>query len=133
MLYYWKSSKQKLVYDTASGAVVTLSSLEYKMVQAITAPLPPLCPSSLRYELAKFDSADVEEAYERIYSLHKDGILFAPDNGQGALLRIGGDYGLTEADKIAREALEFLNGQTPEWIVEDSFPADKADEIKALA
>ena len=133
MLYYWKSSKQKLVYDTTSGAVVTLSSLEYKMIQAITPPLPPLCPSSLRYELAKFDSADVEEAYDHIFSLYKEGILFAPDNMQGASLRIGRVYGLTEADKIAREAIDFLNGQKPEWIVEDSFPADKADEIKALA
>lgn len=132
MLHYWKSGKQKIVYDTASGAVISVTSLEYKMIQAITPPLAPLCPSSLRYELAKFDSADVEEAYETLYHLYTQGVLFASHRDEQPRICIGGPYGLTEANDLAREVLNLLGNATPEWIVtSDSDPA-VAEQIKAL-
>lgn len=132
MLHCWKSAKQKLVYDTASGAIVSLTSLEYKMVQAITPPLAPLCPSSLRYELAKYDSADVEEAYEHVYSLYRDGILFASAQDDKKSLRIGEQYGLTEANDIAREVVNILGGIKPDIIESGAIPTDCKDAILAL-
>ena len=132
MLHYWKSGKQKIAYDTASGAVIALTSLEYKMIQAITPPLAPLCPSSLRYELAKFDSADVEEAYEKIYRLYTQGILFATPIAEQPRVCIGEAYGLTEANDLAREVLNRLGDVHPEWIVAPDIDAAVADRIKAL-
>ena len=132
MIHYWKSEKQKLVYDSASGAIIPLTSLEYKMVQAITPPLSPLCPSSLRYELAKYDSADVEEAYDRIYAFFKDGILFARENGDQKCLRIGEPYGLTEANEIARDVVKILDGTVPNIILSEDFPKNQAESIYQL-
>lgn len=132
MLHCWKSAKQKLVYDTASGAIVTLTSLEYKMIQAITPPLSPLCPSSLRYELAKYDSADVEEAYEKIYSMYRNHILFAESTSEQSCLRIGGEYGLTEANEIAREVANFLGEKMPVILEDAAHPCDQHDAILSL-
>jgi hypothetical protein len=132
MIHYWKSEKQKLVYDTASGAIVSLTSLEYKMIQAITPPLSPVCPSSLRYELAKYDSADVEEAYAHIYALFQEGILFA-DNADGTVfLRIGEPYGLTEVNTVAHDVSGILNGKAPQFLLSNQFSPDVAKSICAL-
>ena len=132
MIHYWKSEKQKLVYDTASGAIVSLTSLEYKMIQAITPPLSPVCPSSLRYELAKYDSADVEEAYTRIYTLFREGVLFAENADGNVCLRIGGSYGLTETNTVAHDVAGILNGKTPQFILAEQFSLDTAQSICAL-
>lgn len=133
MIHYWKSGKQKLVYDTASGAIVSLTSLEYKMIQAVKAPLSPMCPSSLRYELAKFDSADVEEAYAHVYTLFKEGILFAEcEDENKVFLRIGEPYGLTEPNTAAHDVAGILNGKTPQFLLTENFPADTAQSILAL-
>lgn len=132
MLHYWKSGKQKIAYDTASGAVIPMTSLEYKMIQAITPPLAPLCPSSLRYELAKYDSTDVEEAYENIYKLYMQGTLFATSDTSAPKIRIGGQYGLTDADDLARELFSRLGNAKPEWIVSEDTDAAVAAHIQAL-
>jgi hypothetical protein len=132
MLYYWKSGKKKIAYDTVSGAVISLTSLEYKMIQAITPPLSPLCPSSLRYELAKFDSADVEEAYGNLYELFSRGILWGVSADSMPKICIGGSYGLNDADDLAREVLAQLSGHTPEWIVSQYADTSVTERIKAL-
>ena len=132
MLHYWKSGKQKIAYDTVSGAVISMTSLEYKMIQAITPPLAPLCPSSLRYELAKYDSADVEEAYEKIYSLFTQGVLFATSDIACPKVCIGGQYGLTDADDLARELLSHLGNTRPEWIVSEQADSSAVARIQAL-
>ena len=132
MLHCWKSGKQKIAYDTASGAVISLTSLKYKMLQAITPPLSPMCPSSLRYELAKFDSADVEEAYTEIYALYTRGILFAQADNASAKICIGGEYGLHDADDLAKEVLSKLGNEKPEWVIDADADADVAVRIRAL-
>ena len=132
MLHYWKSGKKKVAYDTVSGAVIPMTSLEYKMIQAITPPLSPMCPSSLRYELAKFDSADVEEAYSRIYGLFVHGILFGASDNPVPKICIGGEYGLNDADELAREVISRLDGTAPEWIVASGIDTAIAERIRSL-
>lgn len=132
MLHYWKSGKQKIAYDTASGAIVPLTSLEYKMIQAITPPLAPLCPSSLRYELAKYDSADVEEAYTRIYDLFSHGVIFSDAAVSRPRIRIGGEFGLKNTDDPAKEIIQLLDGQTPEWIIETGTDEEIVAHILSL-
>lgn len=80
MVYTLKFEGKKYAYDSAAGTTVTLSSLPFKMVEALEPPLEPLCPTSLRYELAKYDSRDVEEAYDSILEYAKDGILYKKDD-----------------------------------------------------
>lgn len=79
MIHAYKLNGQRIVLDSASGAVHVLSALAFKMIDYLKPPLEPECPSALRYDLAKYDSADVEEAYSELYRLYKDGTLFSDD------------------------------------------------------
>ncbi len=97
MIHLYKYSGRKCCYDTSSGAVIELSALQYKMMGALEAPLPALCPTSLRYELAKFDSEDVTEAYDELYALYRDGLIYGKGDSDTAQLRISGEHAVTDA------------------------------------
>ncbi|MCD7782852.1 MAG: hypothetical protein LUI15_02985 [Firmicutes bacterium] len=68
---------QRYVYDEGSGTKTPITALEYKMLGYIKPPMPKDLPAYLRYDLAKYDSGSVEEAYERLYQLYADGKLFS--------------------------------------------------------
>lgn len=99
MLHIVKVPGRKLAYDTSSGAVIPLSALSYKMLGALETPLAPTCPTSLRYELAKYDSEDVSETYESLYELQENGFLFAKDSGIVSL-RLDGEYSAQSNEEI---------------------------------
>ena len=100
MLYTFRFEGKKYAYDSVSGAIVQPSALEYKMMGAILPPLTPACPTSLRYELAKYDSLDVEEAYNAIYALAKADVLYCTEDGT---IRIctEGEYAFTSPALIS--------------------------------
>lgn len=81
MLYTFRFEGKKYAYDSASGAIMQPTALEFKMLGAIQPPLTRACPTSLRYELAKFDSLDVEETYDGIYALFEKKVLYVEDTG----------------------------------------------------
>lgn len=81
MLILFRHNAKKFAYDTASGSLTQLSALTWRMLEAVRPPLGPICPTALRYELAKYDSDDVEKAYETIYQRFTDGMLFASESG----------------------------------------------------
>ena len=99
MIYLYKRNGKKCCYDSASGAIIEMTALQYKMMNAIEAPLSPTCPTSLRYELAKYDSEDVSEAYDELYGLFSDRLLYAEGDSDTALLRTAGDYSVSDADE----------------------------------
>ena len=103
MVYTLKLEGKKYAYDTASGAVVTLPSLPFKMVEALEPPIEPVCPTSLRYELAKYDFSDVEAAYDTILEYAESGLLYKEDDG---VIRImtDGEYACP-SERIATELL----------------------------
>lgn len=103
MVHIFKISGKKIAYDSASGAVIPLTALANKMLGALTAPLSPVCPTSLRYELAKYDSEDVSETYDSLYELQEKGLLFAAESNEAKLI-LSGDYAAESEDEIA-EAL----------------------------
>lgn len=57
------------------GENVTLTSIEKKILGKADFPLTEVCPMSLRYEMAKYDSESVKSAYAKIYRLYLDGKL----------------------------------------------------------
>ena len=81
MLILFRHNARKYAYDTVCGSLTVLTALEFRMLEAICPPMEALCPTALRYELAKYDSADVEESYDALYKKYADGLLFAPENG----------------------------------------------------
>lgn len=108
MVHIFKVSGKKIAFDSASGAFVYLTALANKMIGAITAPLSPVCPTSLRYELAKYDSEDVSDTYDRLYSLQEEGVLFA--EGDQARLMLEGEYSAENDEEIA-EALKAIGSE----------------------
>ena len=56
-------------------ANVTLSSIQKKMLPAVTLPMSDDCPTSLRYALAKFDSSSVRDAWESLKDMEEAGLL----------------------------------------------------------
>lgn len=96
MVHMFKFGGQRIAYDSASGLVLPLSELAYKMLEYIELPMPAECSSALRYDLAKYDSAAIGETYEMLYGLYSEGRLFAEDgasvseaSGTGAAIRLG--------------------------------------------
>ncbi len=131
MLHCLKIEKQKIAYDTASGAIIPLTALEYKMLGAVCPPLSPLCPSSLRYELAKYDSYDVEKAYDRLYALYRDGKIFAAECGQ-CCVQIGGPYGLKEVGAVAHEIVRLVNDTPIQIRVNEDADRSMANALTSL-
>lgn len=78
-VHTFKCCGQRVALDVPSGAVHVLSEIAYEILQRIAPPLEPECPTSLRYQLAKYESSDVAEAYGELYALYKEGLLFSED------------------------------------------------------
>ena len=131
MLYTLKSAGKKYAYDSASGAVIQLNALQHKMLGAIVPPLTAVCPTSLRYELAKFDSMDVEETYESIYALACEGLLYRQDDGT---IRIAteGEIACTDV-ALAGELLNLAFTGAPSEVKFEVLGSALVDELTAIA
>lgn len=130
MLYTFRFEGKKYAYDSVSGAVIQPGALTYKMFGAILPPLTPTCPTSLRYELAKFDSLDVEEAYNEIYELFLSHTLYCPEDG-AVRIRTEGEHSFSSSGLIATALNEaFANAQSP---ISLEILGDNKEEILSLA
>ncbi len=105
MLTLFRYNAGKYAYDTASGAVLPLTSLEYRILELLSPPLSPALPVSLRYELAKFDSDTVGDTYRALYEKYRNGMIFAPESGVLAPPLTGDKELSLAAARAAAEAL----------------------------
>ncbi len=130
MLHTFKVGGQRIAYDSVSGYVLPLSELAYKMLDYLVFPMPKECSSELRYDLAKFDSRDIEKTYKELYALYSEGKLFRDDtsdrsNAGGARIKLGDtvfDRVNSELCDIAKE--KFENGEDITVCIE---PASELD------
>ena len=81
MVHSFKYGGYRFAYDTVSGTLFRFNELTYKMLDYIGLPIPVDCPSALRYDLAKYDSMAISDAYDALYALSEEGKIFVPDNG----------------------------------------------------
>ena len=81
MVHSFKYGGYRFAYDTVSGTLFRFDELTYKMLDYIGLPIPVDCPSALRYDLAKYDSMAISDAYDALYALSEEGKIFVPDNG----------------------------------------------------
>ena len=112
MICTFRFEGKKYAYDSASGSIMQPNALEYKMLGAIVPPLTRVCPTSLRYELAKFDSLDVEETYDGIFLLSEKGVLYAEDDGV-IRIKTDGEFGFSSTALMAaalNEAFSKIEG-----------------------
>lgn len=57
------------------GQSLPLTSLQKKMLPVLLLPMDKVCPTALRYALAKYDAGAVAEAYEGLYQLFEQDLL----------------------------------------------------------
>ncbi len=76
MLHIYKINGHRVALDTVGKKAYPISALAMKMLEGITSPMSPDCPSSLRYSMAKYDSQDLAAAYAELYDLYTKGLLF---------------------------------------------------------
>ncbi len=78
MIYRFKIYGQRYAIDTKSMAFHELSEIQYDMLTYINLPPEDAFPSSLRYDLAKYESSKLKEAYFSFARLWEDGVLDSP-------------------------------------------------------
>lgn len=94
--FYSSAEGRYLIYDTASGAVIRSSEIEAYICDALDpceegAPvLPEKCPSEIRYELARFASTEVAEAYAKIKEYYNAGLIYGISSKN--VLRTSGEH-----------------------------------------
>ena len=131
MLYTLKSAGKKYAYDSVSGAVIGVNALQFKMLGAIVPPLTAVCPTSLRYELAKFDSLDVEDAYGEIYALACDGLIYKAEDGKVRIITEG-ENACTDI-ALAGELLALAIADAPKEIGLEVIGNSMAEDIRTVA
>ena len=75
MLHKFKLYGQRFVIDTTTGAVHKLSEISYDMLTYLRLPFENAFPSTLRYDLAKYESSKLAEAYMDLAKLGEDGVF----------------------------------------------------------
>ncbi len=63
--------------DTSSLAVHKISELQYDMLRYLSLPFESSFPSDLRYDLAKYESEKLSEAYMELASFNRDGVFLS--------------------------------------------------------
>lgn len=85
-----------ILYDSVSGAVIRAGELEAYIFDALDpcgeklSGLPEKCPSEIRYELARFSSTEVSEAYAKVKDYYSCGLIYACGNCNR--IRTSGDH-----------------------------------------
>lgn len=96
-----------------------LDELQYKMLSYIGLPMPPECPSALRYDLAKYDSDAISETYDGLYKLSLEGKMFVPESSAAEKPEISSPVlVLTDGRRIAHSSPA---------LPEELFAAENAD------
>ena len=77
MIYKFKFYGHYFALDTKSRAVHNLTEIQYDMLTYLRFPLEEVFPTTLRYDLAKYPSTDLKEAYFAFKKLYEDGVLLS--------------------------------------------------------
>ena len=130
MLILIKHEAKKYAYDTKSGAAVPLSSLQYKVAENIELPLPPTCPTALRYQLAKYDSNDVKRAYDYLFRLFESKIINEESDLSFANLSFSGEYAIESAE-LAKAIISAVRERAGNVKIHILGESELSNEIKA--
>lgn len=79
MVHCFEQDGVRLALDVASGAVHMLDPVAYQLCAMLTPPLGEQCPEELIKALAPLEAAEVQEAYDELYSLYQEGLLFSEE------------------------------------------------------
>ena len=75
MVHSFKLYGQRYAFDLSSGAIHKLSELQFDMLKYLSLPFQSEFPSSLRYDLAKYEASALSEGYLALAQLNRDGVF----------------------------------------------------------
>lgn len=96
MIHRFKLYGQRFAIDTESLAVHKLSELQYDMLTYLRLPFEDTFPSTLRYDLAKYESSKLSEGYLALSKLGRDGVFCS----EAPLTVSDSELPLREPDKV---------------------------------
>ncbi|MCX4356276.1 MAG: thioether cross-link-forming SCIFF peptide maturase [Oscillospiraceae bacterium] len=82
MVHKFKQLGYNIVLDADSNGVHVFDDCAFDMLDHITAPLTEDMPAELPEKLSAYPEEDIRETYKELYSLYKEGSLFADDDYQ---------------------------------------------------
>ena len=121
------------MYDLISGEVFEYSRLEKELIpfmQRMGKPLPAVCPSGLRYSLAKYEVTEIYDSYDRLLSLiNTDKLIFSSPESRDESVKLN----VSDIDEaLAAKAFASAVNTIPTIEALCVFPkGEKASEISA--
>ncbi|MGN1111417.1 MAG: radical SAM protein, partial [Oscillospiraceae bacterium] len=79
MVHKFEQLGYKIALDSDSNGVHLLDDCAYDMLDFISAPMTEQMPEELLSNLPAYSEENVRETYSELYSLYKEGSLFAKD------------------------------------------------------
>ena len=81
MIHKYSQNGYNIVLDTPSGAVMTVSNCAYDILDYIQPTLEEKCPDEIIKKLSpKYSVEEVIDAYEELYILYTEDLLFSEDS-----------------------------------------------------
>ncbi len=80
MIHKFRQLGLNIVLDVNSGGVHLPDDCAFDMLDFLTPPMSEECPGDIMQKLPGYSENEIKEAYGELYSLYKDGALFAEDD-----------------------------------------------------
>ena len=111
MIHTFKLYGTRVALDTGSGAAHLLDALDFDMLRYLVFPLENNTLSTLRYDLARYESADVSAAFAAFEKKNRDGV-FSDGND------IDGTYVALPSSKKESDVTVDFSGNRPVFATE---------------
>ncbi len=80
MVHTFTALGQYLAADVNSGAVHVLDKLTYDLLSLVKGPMDRTLPQQLAQRLPQYDAAELDEAWQELYALQEQELLFTTDD-----------------------------------------------------
>jgi len=122
------------MYDLTSGEIFEYSRLEKELIpfiQRMEKPLPSVCPSGLRYSLAKYEVTEIYSSYDKLLSLiNTQKLIFTRPDERAVDVKLNVS---SVSDSVARKAFSSAVNNIPTIETLTVFPSGEgAYEIADL-
>ena len=106
MIHTFKLYGTRIALDIGSGAVHLLDAVDFDMLRYLVFPLENNCLSTLRYDLARYESADVSAAFSAFEKKNRDGVFSDGDERDERYITV------PSAKKAADITVEFTGNRS---------------------
>lgn len=79
MIHKFEQDGTYVVIDVNSGSVHAVDKLTYEILDNVNAPLSKTCPENVFKALSHIDKEEISEAYNEIFELYSDDLLFSSE------------------------------------------------------